>query len=79
LQAAAGALAASITPGARPLANPVFLIGGMAAVPGAVHLDGAALQADVDYFASLRADNGELWLTLHRTLGAGAHALEIAP
>ncbi len=79
LQAAAGALSASITPGARPLANPVFLIGGMVAVPGAVHLDGAALQADVDYFASLRADTGELWLTLHRTLGGGAHALEIAP
>ncbi len=78
-QAAAGALAASITIGSGTLANPTLIIDGIAALPAQVRLDGVTLVADAGYFASLRTDSGELWLTLHGTLAGAGHALEIVP
>lgn len=56
------------------LPNPVFRLlawtGG--ALPASVTLDGAALVAGTDYFASLDTASGALWLTLKRTLAAPA-------
>jgi hypothetical protein len=46
------------------------------ALPSLVLLDGAALTADSDYYASLRPGAAELWITLNRKL-AGTHNLHI--
>jgi hypothetical protein len=78
-QASGGALAANIALGGGTLRNPLLIVGGIATLPASVSLNGMALVADVDYFASLRADTGELWLTLHRSLGGAANALTIQP
>ncbi len=78
-QASGGALAATITLGGGTLHNPLLIVGSIATLPANVSLDGVPLIADVDYFASLRADTGELWLTLHRSLGGAANALMIQP
>ena len=46
------------------------------AAPALVFLDGAALTANSDYYASLRPGAAELWITLNRQL-AGTHNLQI--
>ena len=54
--------------------NPLFLVRGMTGVPGGLTLDGMALVADQDYFASFDASTGTVWLTLNR-LWSGSHTL----
>jgi hypothetical protein len=39
--------------------------------PSAVTFGGAVLTADVDYFATVDATTGSLWLTLNRTVQGG--------
>jgi hypothetical protein len=65
--------------GAVPLRNPVIVLHGYVgnAVPRKVALNGVPLQHDVDFFASYRPGNNELWLTLDRNL-LGSQTLEIA-
>jgi len=46
--------------------NPVFLIRNMGGVPGVLTLDGTALVADQDYFASYDASTRTVWLTVNR-------------
>ncbi len=74
-----GALNANIAVSSGSLVNPLLIVGNVAALPGAVSLNGAALTADVDYFASLRADKNELWITLHATLSGAANTLSMQP
>jgi hypothetical protein len=57
--------------------NPVFLIRNMGGVPGQLTLDGLALAADQDYFASYDASTRTVWLTLNR-LWNGSHTLASA-
>lgn len=60
------------------LDSPIFVVHGYtkAGLPIQIKLDGAVLVAGKDYFASLRADQSELWVTLNRKL-AGTHSLQI--
>jgi hypothetical protein len=46
--------------------NPVFLVRDVGDVPGLLTLDGTALAADQDYFASYDASTRTAWLTLNR-------------
>jgi hypothetical protein len=46
--------------------------------PASVRLDGVALAADVDYFASVDATRQRLWITVNRAF-LGAHALVVTP
>ncbi|MCK9539326.1 hypothetical protein [Dokdonella sp.] len=57
----------------------VVLRGYTGALPATVRLGGVALVRDVDYFPSLRADAGELWITLARSLAGASNSLEIMP
>ena len=69
LQAAANAASARMAVGGGSLVHPVVrLLGYTGSLPSSVTLGGAALQADVDYFASVDAANHVLWLTLNRTV-----------
>jgi len=56
------------------LPNPVFRLLGWtgSALPTSVTLDGTALVAGTDYYPSLDAATGALWLTLKRTLTTSA-------
>jgi len=56
------------------LPNPVFRFLGWSgsAYPTSVTLNGAALTAGTDYFPSLEAASGALWITLARNLSAAA-------
>ena len=61
------------------LDQPILVVHGYtgAGLPAQVILDGAALSANSDYYASLRPGAAELWLTLNRKL-AGTHTLQVA-
>ena len=60
--------------------NPLFIIKSYSgALPTLVKLRGVALVADTDYFASVRADASELWLTLAANLTGATNRLEINP
>jgi hypothetical protein len=60
-------------PAGSSLTNPVFRLHGYTAnmPPSAVTFGGAVLTADVDYFATVDATTGSLWLTLNRTVQGG--------
>jgi hypothetical protein len=78
--AAANRLDANVAVGKGSLVHPLLVVRGYAgAYPSTLRLNGAALAPDVDYFASLRAGAGELWITLNRTLAGPANRIEIAP
>jgi hypothetical protein len=62
---------------AGDIRNPVFLIRNVGGVPGQLNLDGLALVADQDYFASYDANTRTVWLTLNR-LWNGSHTLASA-
>lgn len=74
-----GALSANVAVGSGTLDDPLLIVGGVAALPASVIFNGTPLVADVDYFASLRADTGELWITLHRALAGASNVLSIQP
>jgi hypothetical protein len=67
-------------PASAPTAldNPIIVIHNYINVvsPGQVFLDGVALTANSDYFASLRPGAAELWITLNRQL-TGTQNLQI--
>lgn len=74
------ALDSNIAVGAGTLRHPLFVIRGYhGGCPALVRLDGKPLVFDVDYFASLRPDAAELWITLDRDLAAPTHRLEVIP
>jgi hypothetical protein len=77
--AAGGALHANIAVGSGTLVNPLLIVGGAGAFPGGVSLNGVALTADVDYFASVRADTNEVWITLNRSLTGATNAIVLTP
>ncbi|WP_426756586.1 hypothetical protein [Myxococcus sp. Y35] len=64
--------------GGRALVNPMLVLRGYTAAtpPARVTLDGQALTADVDYFASVDEAGNALWLTLRRSLN-GTAALHV--
>ena len=57
-----------------PLRRPLLVLRGYGAqgAPARVTLDGALLQADADYYASVDAGGRALWLTLARDLQGSA-------
>ncbi len=69
-QAAANRAGLRFEAGARTLTHPVVVLRGYTAAtpPPRVTLDGQALTADVDYFASVDEAGDALWLTLNRAL-----------
>ncbi len=70
-------LDANITVGSGTLKNPLIVVTNYTGGDPTVVLNGSTLTADVDYFASTRAN--ELWITLNRNLGAATHDLQINP
>lgn len=77
-QAAANRAQLRFEAGTRTLAHPVVVLRGYTAAspPTRVSLDGQALAADVDYFASVDEAGDALWLTLRREL-TGTVALRV--
>ena len=79
--ASGNALDATIGVGAgRTLHRPIVVLrnfSGSSYPP--VRLDNTALTMDTDYFPSLRASAGELWITLNTDLAAGSHRLQVGP
>ncbi len=67
-------------PSDTALENPTFVVHGYVASSGTapeLRLDGARLVADRDYFASVRADTHELWITLNGKLRGAGHRLAL--
>ena len=78
--AATNRLDANFNVAAGAVVNPMLIISQWtAAAPSAVRLNGATLLADVDYFASVRPGQNELWLTLNRQLSGAVNRLELVP
>ncbi len=78
LSAAANRLDANFNVGAGALLNPLLIVSNWTAgAPLSVRFNGALLSADVDYFASPRAAQNELWLTLNRSLSGAVNRLEV--
>ena len=79
LDGAANTAALRLDTTGTTLTHPVFLVRGYTASqpPGRVLLDGSALEADRDYFASIDDAGDRLWLTLNQTLrGVATIAIE---
>jgi hypothetical protein len=70
-------LDANIAVGAGTLKHPMLIIHNYTGAAPAVKLDGVMLAADADYYASLRADASELWITLNRNLTGAVNHLEV--
>jgi hypothetical protein len=77
-----GATTLSLNAAGAGLVNPIFIIHSHTnALPSSVTLDGTALTADVDYFATVdpaSADHADtrLWITVNRTW-VGSHSLSV--
>ena len=78
--ASGNAVTGTINVSSGTLKNPMLIIRNYTSgsYPSAIIFGGTTLAADVDYFASLRSDKSELWITLNRQL-AGSNALQITP
>lgn len=76
----ANALDANIAVGAGTLQKPLLIVSNYTSplAPDTVMLDGAALAADADYYASVRTSANELWITLNRNLTGAANHLEVS-
>jgi hypothetical protein len=75
--AAGNALDANIQVGSGTLKKPLLIISDFTGDYPEVKLDSVTLTADADYFASLRPDANELWITLNRDLTGATNHLEI--
>jgi hypothetical protein len=76
-EASGDELDANVNVGAGTLVKPLFIISNYTGGEPDVTLDGVALVADSDYFASVRADASELWLTLNRELAGDTNHLQL--
>jgi hypothetical protein len=80
VNAAAGNATMALNAAGSGIANPIFIIHSHAnALPSTVTLDGVALIADADYFATIDPANADhadtrLWITVNRTW-VGSHSL----
>jgi hypothetical protein len=80
LSAAANSLDANFSVAAGSLLNPMLIISNWtSAAPGTVRLNGVSLTADVDYFASTRQGQNELWITLNREFSGANNRVELLP
>lgn len=75
--AADNALDANIAIGNGTLKKPLIIVGNYTGGEPEVKFGGVTLAADADYFASLRADASELWITLNLDLTGAINHLEI--
>jgi len=64
--------------GAGTLRKPLIIVSNYTAGDPVVKLNSTTLVADTDYFASVRADASELWVTLNRDLSGATNHLEIS-
>jgi hypothetical protein len=64
--------------GVGTLRKPLIIVSNYTSGEPVVKLDSATLVADTDYFASVRADASELWITLNRDLSGITNHLEIS-
>ncbi|HEU4888458.1 MAG TPA: fibronectin type III domain-containing protein, partial [Thermoanaerobaculia bacterium] len=71
------ALDANIEVGAGTLKKPLIVVSNYTGEEPEVTFGGVLLAADADYFASLRADASELWITLNLDLSGAVNHLEI--
>jgi hypothetical protein len=72
------ALDANIEVGDGTLKKPLIVVSNYTGQEPEVTFGGVLLTADADYFASLRADASELWITLNLDLAGAINHLEIA-
>lgn len=79
--ASGNALDANIAVGNGGLADPLIVVRNYtsATYPATLKFKGATLVRDVDYFPSLRAGAGELWITLNRNVSGASNELQILP
>ncbi len=80
--ASGNALDANFVVGATALQQPMVIVSNWTsgAFPSVVRLDGVVLPLDEGYLPSLRPGSNELWMTINRSLSAGAaHRLELVP
>jgi hypothetical protein len=78
--AAANQLDANFNISSGTLSNPMLIISNWStAAPNTVRLNGSNLQADVDYFASPRPAQNQLWITLNRQLSGAVNRIEVLP
>jgi hypothetical protein len=78
--AAGNALDANVAIGSGTLENPLLVIHSFDGdYPSLVRCNGAPLAADVDYYASLRPGEQELWITLNRDLAGPTNRIEVIP
>ncbi len=78
--AAGNALDANVAIGSGTLENPLLVIHSFDGdYPSLVRCNGAPLAADVDYYASLRPGEQELWITLNRDLAGPVNRIEVIP
>jgi hypothetical protein len=70
-------LDANIAVGSGTLKKPLIVIGNYTGADPEVKYGGVTLTADADYFASLRPDASELWITLNQDLSGTPNHLEI--
>ena len=77
--ASGNGLDANVAVGAGTLRKPLVVVRAYTGGTPAVKLGGAALVADVDYFASPRPSASELWVTLNRDLTGPVNRLEVLP
>lgn len=82
VNAAAGSASVTLNAGGGGLLNPMFIVHNHAnALPASATLDGGALIADVDYFATIDPANADhadtrLWITVNRNW-VGSHTLAV--
>ncbi len=75
--AQSNSLDANIAVGNGTLKKPLFIVSNYNGVEPEVKFGSVTLIADADYFASLRPDANELWITLNRDLTGATNHLEI--
>ncbi|HYM61753.1 MAG TPA: fibronectin type III domain-containing protein [Thermoanaerobaculia bacterium] len=77
--AAANQLDVNVAVGAGTLSKPLMIVSNYTAgYPAGVTLNGATLNADTDYYASLRPAASELWITLNRNLTGASNRIQIS-
>lgn len=74
------ALDANIAVGSGTLRKPVIVVRNISGNDyPSLRFNGVAQTVDVDYFPSLRAETGHLWITLNRDLSGASNRIELIP
>lgn len=76
--AAGNVVDANVNVGSGTLKKPLIVVSNYTGADPVVKYGGTTLAADADYFASLRPDASELWITLNQDLSGATNHVEIS-